>query len=195
MQRGQRIDEVAVRFKSSRKTARIWVKQAYLDGGRRADGLTMAEREKLGKLRKRIRQHETERDILSNTAWFARGPIRSHGGLRIPESAPSRLQSRHAMSRVGRLDQRFLRVVEEPAVGRDVADDDRTGIMLRIDAFSRETYGRPRVHAELRNHAFNVSRKRVCRLMHESGLVSAHRRRFVVTTRRNRDVRPGAGSR
>jgi putative transposase len=63
-------------------------------------------------------------------------------------------------------------------------------MVLGIYAFSRETYGRPRIHAELRDHRIFVSRKRVRRLMHEYGLVGAMRRRFVVTTKRNRDARP-----
>lgn len=72
----------------------------------------------------------------------------------------------------------------------DVADDELAGIVLGIYVFSRETYGRPRIHAELRFHGIYVSRKRVRRLMHEYGLVGVQRRRFVVTTRRNRDARP-----
>ncbi|WP_261823078.1 IS3 family transposase [Vibrio neonatus] len=40
----------------------------------------------------------------------------------------------------------------------------------KIFAKSRETYGSPRVHAELRRHGISVSRKRVARLMKEHGL-------------------------
>ena len=71
-----------------------------------------------------------------------------------------------------------------------VADEELLGIMLGIYAFSRETYGRPRIHAELRAHGIFASRKRVRRLMHECGLVGVHRRRFVVTTKRDRRARP-----
>jgi putative transposase len=77
----------------------------------------------------------------------------------------------------------------EPSV-REIADDELAGVVLGIYGFSRETYGRPRIHAELRFQGIYVSRKRVRRLMHEYGLVGAHRRRFVVTTQRNRDARP-----
>jgi putative transposase len=61
---------------------------------------------------------------------------------------------------------------------------------LGIYALSDDTYGRPRIHAELRFQRINVSRKRVRRLMHEYGLVGVHRRGFVVTTNRDRDARP-----
>jgi transposase InsO family protein len=57
-----------------------------------------------------------------------------------------------------------------------------------------ETYGRPRIHAELRLCGIFVSRKRVGRLMREYGLVGVHRRSFVVTTRRAQDARPPPGS-
>jgi putative transposase len=47
---------------------------------------------------------------------------------------------------------------------------------------SRRTYGSPRVHAELQAEGVRVSRKRVARLMRESGLVATVRRRFPRTT-------------
>ena len=75
---------------------------------------------------------------------------------------------------------------------REASDDDLSGIMLGIYAFSRETYGRPRMHAELRDHGIFVRRERVRRLMHTYGLVGAHRRRFITTTKRDRDARPAA---
>ena len=43
------------------------------DGGRRADGLTSAEREELVRLRREVKQLKLEREILSKAAaWFAR---------------------------------------------------------------------------------------------------------------------------
>ena len=57
---------------------------------------------------------------------------------------------------------------------------------------SRETYGSPRVHADLREQGERHSRKRIARLMREAGLVGAsHRRGGPVTTRRDKKVRPG----
>ena len=47
---------------------------------------------------------------------------------------------------------------------------------------SRGLYGSPRVHAELRESGFQVSRKRVARLMGELGLESRRKRRFKATT-------------
>ncbi len=60
-----------------------------------------------------------------------------------------------------------------------------------IHASSRETYGVPRVHAELRAGEEKHGRKRIARLMRAAGLVGASRRRIgVSTTRRDRDARP-----
>jgi len=74
---------------------------------------------------------------------------------------------------------------------RSVADDELAEIMLGLYAQSGDTYGRPRLHAKLREHGFCASRGRVRRLMHAYGLVGAHRRRgFVVTMQRDRNTRP-----
>ena len=60
-----------------------------------------------------------------------------------------------------------------------------------VHASSRQTYGAPRVHAELRNHGQAHGRKRIARLMHDAGLVGAsHRRGGPTTTRRDNDARP-----
>ena len=60
-----------------------------------------------------------------------------------------------------------------------------------IYASSRETYGAPRVHAELRAGGERHGRKRIARLMRAAGLVGASRRwAGITTTRRDREARP-----
>ncbi len=49
---------------------------------------------------------------------------------------------------------------------------------------SRETYGAPRIHAELTAEGRGCGRKRVARLMRQAQIVGCHRRRSVVTTQR-----------
>jgi transposase InsO family protein len=55
---------------------------------------------------------------------------------------------------------------------------------------SRECYGAPRIHAELRARGLTCSRKRVARLMREAGIRGVHRRRFEPTTVRDPGARP-----
>ena len=52
------------------------------------------------------------------------------------------------------------------------------------------TYGMPRIRAQLRAQGVRVSRKRVARLMRANHLRGVSRRRFTVTTQRNRRERP-----
>ena len=47
---------------------------------------------------------------------------------------------------------------------------------------SRRTYGRPRLHRDLREAGYRVGQERVRRLMREAGLVGTPRRKFRVTT-------------
>jgi transposase len=70
---GRSPEALAKEFEPSSQAIRNWVRQADLDEGRRADGLTTAEREELGRLRREVKQLKTEREILSKAAaWFAR---------------------------------------------------------------------------------------------------------------------------
>jgi hypothetical protein len=61
--------------------------------------------------------------------------------------------------------------------------DARLGVEIAaIHAESRQRYGSPRVHAELRDRGHRTSRKRVARLMRHHQLASRRRRRFRATT-------------
>ena len=66
-----------------------------------------------------------------------------------------------------------VRVVEDRRLAVEVAS---------IHAESRQRYGSPRVHAELRERGKKTSRKRVARLMRQQGLRARHKRRFRTTT-------------
>ena len=79
---GRSPDQLAREFEPSAQSIRNWAAQADRDEGRRADGLTTAEREELRRLRRENRRLREEREILAKaTAWFARGtkPKRSTG--------------------------------------------------------------------------------------------------------------------
>jgi putative transposase len=55
---------------------------------------------------------------------------------------------------------------------------------------SRQTYGAPRIHAELAEAGVHCGRKRIARLMRAVGVVGCHRRRYVVTTVREERASP-----
>ena len=65
-----------------------------------------------------------------------------------------------------------------PPSARAVADGELTATIRRIHADSRQTYGAPRVLAELRlGLGVHVGRKRVARLMRDAGLIGVSHRR------------------
>ncbi len=80
---------------------------------------------------------------------------------------------------------------QRPASAHAVADVALLKRVRTIHISSRETYGAPRVQAELRAGGEKHGRKRIARLMRAAGLVGASRRRNgVTTTRRDRNARP-----
>ena len=79
----------------------------------------------------------------------------------------------------------------EPSA-RDVADRELTELIRQIHTASRDSYGAPRVHAELANSGIHVGRKRVERLMKAAGLAGVSRRRSARTTIGDDGVRPSA---
>jgi putative transposase len=81
--------------------------------------------------------------------------------------------------------------LQRPASAHAMADEALLKRVRTIHASSRQTYGAPRIHADLRQRGERHSRKRIARLMREAGLVGAsHRRGGPITTRRDKDARP-----
>jgi len=77
-----------------------------------------------------------------------------------------------------------------PRSQRAQTDETLLAQIRAIHQRSRGTYGAPRIHFELATQDIRVSRKRVARLMREAGLQGVSRRRFVLTTVRDRRARP-----
>jgi putative transposase len=75
---------------------------------------------------------------------------------------------------------------------RSLADEALSERIAAIHEASKETYGAPRIHAELADEGICVGRKRIERLMLAKGLRGVSRRKFVVTTERDPRVRPAA---
>ena len=72
-----------------------------------------------------------------------------------------------------------------------VADATLLKQVRTVHARSRQTYGAPRVHADLRTRGARHGRKRIARLIREAGLVGAcHRHGGPTMTWRDSDARP-----
>ena len=67
---GKSIGQIAKDLGVADQSLRNWVKQAELDAGRRTDGLTTVERDKLRRLRRENRILREEREILRKAAAF-----------------------------------------------------------------------------------------------------------------------------
>lgn len=73
---------------------------------------------------------------------------------------------------------------------RERADEQLSARIRAIHQASRGTYGAPRIHAELAATGHGCGRKRVARLMRQTGLVGCQRRRAFKTTRRDVAAEP-----
>ncbi len=80
--------------------------------------------------------------------------------------------------------------LKRPRSAREKSDAALVERMQAIHKRSRGTYGAPRIQAELADDGVLVSRKRVARLMRESGLSGVSRRKRPTTTRRAASARP-----
>jgi transposase len=70
---GRTLEELSREFEPTAQSITNWLRQAERDAGRRTDGPTSVEREKLIRLRRENQRLRQERDILSKAAaWFAR---------------------------------------------------------------------------------------------------------------------------
>jgi transposase len=67
---GKTVGQVARELDLTETAVRQWVRQADLDAGRRHDGLTTADHEELGRLRRENRELREEREILRKAAVF-----------------------------------------------------------------------------------------------------------------------------
>ena len=91
------------------------------------------------------------------------------------------------VSRIG-----FYAYHSRPPCARQVTDHALTDRIAAIHKAPKETYGAPRIHAELAEDGIQVGRKRIERLMKAKGLRRVSRRKFVTTTERDPRARPAS---
>jgi putative transposase len=77
-----------------------------------------------------------------------------------------------------------------PRSKRAQSNEELLALIRAVHERSRGTYGAPRIHAELVASGTRVGRHRVARLMRAAGLQGASRRRWALTTVRDRKARP-----
>lgn len=75
---------------------------------------------------------------------------------------------------------------------RALADELLYERIEKIHTNSKQTYGAPRIHAELADEGIHIGRKRIERLMKANNLRGVSRRKYVVTTERDPRARPAA---
>jgi len=86
----------------------------------------------------------------------------------------------------------FYAYHNRPPCARQVADAALTDRVATIHEASKETYGAPRIHADLAEDGIHVGRKRIERLMKAKDVKGVSRRKFVVTTQRDPHTRPAS---
>lgn len=75
--------------------------------------------------------------------------------------------------------------VDRPPSERQQEDKVLTEHIRDVHQSSRQTYGSPRIHADLQDMGFKVGRKRVARLMRLNGIRARQKRHYKTTTRRD----------
>jgi putative transposase len=174
---------------------RTWIRQDETDRGERSDRPTAAEAEELRRLRKEnLELRRGQRDPSSGERPF-RPEDRPD-----PATVMTFVTEHRALFGV----ELVLRVLEIPvstfygwlAQQRDPCQrhrDDQalTNRIRRIRDRSGQTYGAPRIHAQLRRDGVRVSRKRVERLMRAHGLQGAFlRKRWRCSARQDPKATP-----
>jgi len=97
----------------------------------------------------------------------------------------------HTMCRLLEVSARgYYAWLERSPSMRSRSDTTLLARIRQIHAYSKGTYGMPRIQAELARQGIHVGGKRVARLMQEAGLRGVSRRRWIITTQRQERVRP-----
>ncbi|MGH3090261.1 MAG: IS3 family transposase [Rubrobacteraceae bacterium] len=175
------------------ESLRRWVMQAEIDDGR-AQGLSSDEREELRRLRRENARLKEEREIPAQGSDFLRQGDRS-AAMRFRLIEAERAQ--HPVSRLCRVlgvsRAGFYAWRRRPPSPRELRDRELCELVRRSFEDSRETYGVPRIHAELSDeHGVRVSRKRVGRLMRRLGIEGISRRSKRPQTTKRAEQSPAA---
>jgi putative transposase len=177
---GKSIAEVARELDLTETAVRSWVKQAAVDRGEGPKGaLTTQERDELRQLRQENKTLRGARNLeksdgLLREARLVRFDFIEAEKVRYPVRLICKVLE---VSPAG-----FYAWRERPECERARENRRLVTEIRAIHAESRETYGSPRVHAELKARGQRVGRNRVARLMGENGVKARKKRKFRKTT-------------
>ena len=164
---GDSIAAVARRLGVGTETMRRWVRDAEIERGAR-DGVTVAEQAEIRELRRQVRRLEEEKLISRGRQRISPGRQVSCHDVPADRSRARAPRGLLAVLGAGRHPPGLLGLEQtprEPEAARRRADQPQ---LLRAWTESDETYGAPRLHAELRlGAALQIGKKRVARLMRE----------------------------
>ena len=170
---GKGLQQVADELGVHANQLRGWRNEHLATGSAEALARQKAEAAELARLRREVKRLEQENEILKRAAaFFAQGGGRLMR-YRFVAAERATFPVRTLCRVVGVAASGFYAWLRR-GPGRRREDDRRMGERIgAIFEASRRTYGSPRVHAELRAEGVRVGRKRVARLMRESGLTPA----------------------
>lgn len=189
---GRTPEELSREYEPSEQTIRNWVAQADRNAGARTDGLTSAEKEELRRLRRENKVLRQEKEILKKSRGLVcpGEQLCPRAGFEFVKEHQADFPVR-AMCRVlGLSPSGYYAWLQRPPSVRSIENEELLGEIEQIHKDSRESYGRPRIYAELRDNGRIVNHKRVGRLMRVGGLRGVTRRRKWRTTTRDKDARP-----
>ena len=76
----------------------------------------------------------------------------------------------------------YYQWIKYPDSTRKIEDRDLKQKIVEIHRNSRRTYGSPRIHQKLLREGYNLSKKRVERLMKETGIQATAKKKYRATT-------------
>lgn len=161
-------------------TIRRWIGQADLEGGHHADD-TAEQRRTKSQLRRENKRLRLERNVLLRAlTWFRGGqPLDPRDGFAFVSAHRDLLPVRTMCRMLGSSASGFYAWMKRPPSPRARRDAVLRGMILTSWKNSRRTYGRRRIHADLKAQGEFVSQKRVARLMRELNIrgIRRYRRR------------------
>ena len=175
---GRSCEDLAREFEPAAATIRAWVKQAEFDELRRGDGIAAHKRAEHRRLKREVKQLRLDRAILARAiAWLQGGErIDSRKAFEFVNANADDFPIRSMCRVLGLSPSSYYAWRKRPPSARARRDVVLRQKVLASWEESRRTYGRRRIHADLKAQGERVSLKRIARLMREEGIEGARRR-------------------